>query len=251
MVFCTNRGHLDLFRHNPHVDVLRAARFWSAPLDYLVFLAKPRLFASTLYGDYSPGLAGKHAAQALVELMNLKTDDRQLEVFLTNEEESEADRMTQGMINPVALHVTSACSQNQNWPTGNWETLVRANSNFTFLQLGTSGEIRIPATIDLRGRTTVRQALAILKKVKAFVGVVSFLAHATNAVGTPGVVLFGPSTPSVWGHANNINLTLDLPCSPCIDVLHGTPCPYGAPCMSGLSVEQVSEALRKQVARCS
>lgn len=88
---------------------------------------------------------------------------------------------------------------------------------------------------------------ALLKGASGFVGVTSSFSHATNAFGTPGVVLFGPSAPEVWGHANNVNLSRNLPCAPCIDVLHNAPCPYGAECMQTITVAQVQEALRRQL----
>jgi hypothetical protein len=74
-------------------------------------------------------------------------------------------------------------------------------------------------------------------------------AHATSAFGTPGVVLFGASTPKVWGHSNNINLYKDLRCAPCIDLLFDSPCPYGKPCMTTISVGEVREALIAQLTK--
>jgi ADP-heptose:LPS heptosyltransferase len=248
-VYCLNRRHLELFQHNPHIDVLRAASFRAAPLDYLLYLTKRSLFSSTMFGEFSPDMMGKHVTEAVADVIDVKLDDHRVEVFLTGEEELEAEALTRKYENPVVVHVTSVTSANQNWPPEKWEALVRANPQFTFLQLGSSSETRIEAAVDMRGRTTLRQSIAILKYVKSFVGVVSFLAHATNAVGTPGVVLFGPSAPRVWGHPNNINLWRDLRCSPCIDMLRHAPCPYGAPCMSEISVESVSKALQEQTAR--
>jgi ADP-heptose:LPS heptosyltransferase len=113
--------------------------------------------------------------------------------------------------------------------------------------MGGRKEVRIDGTVDLRGATSLRLSVGLLKYVKSFIGVVSFLAHATNAVDTPGVVLFGPSAPEVWGHPNNINISRHLRCAPCIDTLIGEPCPYGAPCLSEITVEQVSAALAQQV----
>jgi ADP-heptose:LPS heptosyltransferase len=247
-VFCVNKGHLEIFTGNPHIDVLRPAQFRSAPLEHMLFKRKPSLFSNTLYGEFMPSLMRKHATTVLAEMLDVDLLDRRLEVFLTREENASAAALTGRYPNPVAIHVTSTCSANQHWPKAKWETLVAENRQYTFLQLGGGREAKISGAVDLRGTTTLREAIAILKHVRSFVGVVSFLAHATNAVGTRGVVLFGPSAPAVWGHPNNVNLTRDLPCSPCVDVLLGDPCPYGAPCMADISVEEVSAALELQVA---
>jgi ADP-heptose:LPS heptosyltransferase len=112
--------------------------------------------------------------------------------------------------------------------------------------VGLPGEPHVPGAVDLRGKTSLREVFALLKAASGFVGVTSSFSHATNAFGTPGVVLFGPSAPEVWGHANNVNLSRNLPCAPCIDVLHNAPCPYGAECMH-IPVAQVQEALRRQL----
>jgi ADP-heptose:LPS heptosyltransferase len=81
-----------------------------------------------------------------------------------------------------------------------WEALVASHPELTFVQLGSREESPIRGTVDMRGETSVRESVALLRHALAFVGVASFLAHATNATGTPAVVLFGPSAPNVWAH---------------------------------------------------
>jgi hypothetical protein len=50
----------------------------------------------------------------------------------------------------------------------------------------------------------------------------------------------------IWGHQNNINLFKDVSCSPCLDVLRSSKCPYNGECMHHISVEDVKNALKKQ-----
>jgi ADP-heptose:LPS heptosyltransferase len=248
-----NKGHFELFQKNPNIDVLKFATFRSAPLDYLLyhlrrtqFTGKTR-FTGNWYGNYMPAQMGVHATEVIAEMTGFQLTNRKLEVFLTPAEDEAARSLAARYSNPVAIHVTSNCSANQNWPKCKWEELVRVNRGYTFLQMGGRQEVRIDGTVDLRGETSLRLSVGLLKYVKSFIGVVSFLAHATNAVGTPGVVLFGPSSPAVWGHSNNINISRHLRCAPCIDILISDPCPYGAPCLSEITVEQVSAALAEQV----
>jgi hypothetical protein len=86
--------------------------------------------------------------------------------------------------------------------------------------------------------------MALLSKCHAFSGMDSFFSHCTNAFGLTGVVLFGDSSPVVWGHPNNINLYKELRCSPCIDILQGYECPYGLPCLNTITPNEVIEALK-------
>ncbi len=69
--------------------------------------------------------------------------------------------------------------------------------------------------------------------------------HIAAAVGTPALVLFGPTSPERWTPPGKLvtSLSLGLVCSPCTN--HGGErCPIGThACMKDLSVAQVEQAL--------
>jgi len=267
-VYCEKEAHYDLLRGNPYIDVLERvsqadiARLWRAVWSQVKALSGrrgvrlPRSIQWVMrkldhgvpfYGTMTPMLSGRHATQLIGEILNQRIADQKLEVHLSNREELAAKDILRGFMNPVILGISSSTSLNQHWAHSNWEQLVRRNPQYTFVQCGLESEPKIEGAVDLRGKTTVREAVALLKHAKSFVGVVSFLAHAAGAVGTAGVVLFGPSTPQVWGHSTNKNITKSLRCSPCIDLLNFIPCPYGAQCMSAITVEEIEAALREQI----
>ena len=56
------------------------------------------------------------------------------------------------------------------------------------------------------------------------------------------IVLFGSSTPTVWGYPSHINLYKDLPCQPCVDDQPST-CPEYR-CMLQISTDEVINAAR-------
>jgi heptosyltransferase-2 len=70
-------------------------------------------------------------------------------------------------------------------------------------------------------------------------------AHIAAAVGTPALVLFGPTSPERWTPPGRLvrALSLNLSCSPCTN--HGGErCPIGThACMKDLTVAQVEQAL--------
>ena len=70
-------------------------------------------------------------------------------------------------------------------------------------------------------------------------------AHIAAAVGTPALVLFGPTSPERWTPPGKLvtSLSLGLACSPCTN--HGGElCPLGThACMKDLAVAQVEQAL--------
>jgi ADP-heptose:LPS heptosyltransferase len=179
--------------------------------------------------------------------MGLKLEDKRIQVYLTEDEEKKGRLALAGYKNPIVIHNTSETSENKHWPLANWEQLVREMPEYTFVQLGLSGDMKVNGAIDLRGKTSFREALAILKSSMSFVGVDSSFAHATNAFDVPGVILFGATTPKVWGHGNNVNLYKSLRCAPCIDILVSSVCPYGKVCMTAISVSEVKDSLMKQL----
>jgi ADP-heptose:LPS heptosyltransferase len=250
VVYCTTASQYELYRRNPHIDRLVPPGRLNRCERWARTVALRTRFRYDIYGMLMPSMfCAKPATELIAGLLDARLADRRLEMFLSAEEDDAGRRLVASYDVPVVIHVTSRCSSNQHWPIDRWTELVRRNPHLTFVQLGLGDETRVPGAVDLRGKLDVRTAVAVLKHSRSFVGVVSFFAHATNAFDVPGVVLFGPSTPVVWAHPNNRNLNLGLPCAPCIDLLGGRPCPYGAPCLSEITVEQVQDALNAQLAR--
>ena len=147
------------------------------------------------------------------------------------------------------MHIHSRSSNNHHWAIENWGNLVRQLPEFTFIQLGMPDEPAVEGAIDWRGKTSMREAFCLLKYAASYVGVDSVHAHVSNAFDLPGVVLFGDSNPALWGHDNNINIYKGIRCSPCYYHLWGATCPYGNTCMKLITVDDVKEALLKQMAK--
>jgi ADP-heptose:LPS heptosyltransferase len=247
-VYCLSKSHMEVYKGNPHIDRLTMASFWANPALYLLYYLKKVKLYSIDYGHLIPSINySVNATEIIAGMLNVELKDKKIEVFLTGEEESAAKRILAEYRNPIVLHVSSITSKNQEWPLKNWEDLIGMMPDHTFIQLGLTNDAKVKGAIDLRGKTGFRVALAIIKHSLSFVGVVSSFSHATNAFDTPGVILFGASSPQVWGHSNNINIYKALRCAPCIDLLHGSLCPYGKPCMKSITVDDVRNALLRQL----
>lgn len=249
IVYSKNPTHKMVLDNNPHVDGLRRPNRWAKLEVGIIRLFRLDTFYIPNYGQFLPGLFCNKKAAALIaeQIFNVETGDGKVEIYLTPQEEARAKEILAPYRNPIVLHVIPRGSSNKMWPFGNWEALVRAMPDHTFLQIGQPDEKQVAAAIDLRGKISFREALALIKYASSFVGVDSSFAHATNAFDVPGVVLFGATTPDIWGHENNLNLYKKLRCSPCIDLLYDSRCPYNQLCMAEITVDEVRNALLQQM----
>ncbi|MEQ9813404.1 MAG: lipopolysaccharide heptosyltransferase II [Azospirillaceae bacterium] len=99
-----------------------------------------------------------------------------------------------------------------------------------------------PAAIDLTGRTTLAQAIALIARADQVVSNDSGLMHVAAALGRPQVALFGSSSPA---HTPPLNpaartIALGLDCQPCF----ARDCPLGhLNCLVGITPERVMAEL--------
>lgn len=108
------------------------------------------------------------------------------------------------------------------------------------IQLGSLQDPALPVDADLRGKTTLRQAAAILAGSSVFIGLEGFLTHLARAVDCPAVVLLGGrALTEIFGYSSNQNLTTSPECSPCT---RRTGCPHAMQCMTAIHPESVASA---------
>jgi ADP-heptose:LPS heptosyltransferase len=249
-VYCDSKHHKEVLMNNKHIDRLLTLGPVARVIFHLLVHLKFISIKHVNYARLGPSVFyQRNATNIIGEMLGVEIDDPRPECFLTEEEEKEADRALAEYNNPIVIHATAGSSPNKNWTAENWESLVLKNPQYTFLQIGSEDDEPIQGAINLCGKTSIRQAFGIVKKAKAFVGVDSIFAHAAAAFRQPAVILFGASTPLVWGHAGSINLYNPPHCSPCIELLARDPCPYGRKCMTNIAVSDVEYALSSLIAQ--
>jgi hypothetical protein len=115
------------------------------------------------------------------------------------------------------------------------------------VQLGSVRDPAIPGTLDLRGRTSLREAAAVLAAADVFVGLEGFLTHLARAVDCPAVVILGGRAPAeIFGYRANTNLTSFPVCAPCS---RRTGCPHNMQCMGEISPASVTAAALRWLAQ--
>lgn len=248
ILYCFNKRQQSVFRNNPYVDRITSTSFWKNPLAFIRYYLKLAPFFDDFYGHVIPTICySKNAKEIIAEMYGVELVDKNVQVFLSTKEDNDARKFMLQYRNPILLHITSLTSKNQEWPLDNWVELIKSMPDYDFLQIGLTNEEKVEGAVDIRGRHSFRETLAIIRHAKSFVGVNSSYAHATNAFNIPGVVIFGPAQPGIWGHPNNINLYNPHRCSPCLDLMHSSPCPYDKACIRSISVGEVRAALLKQL----
>lgn len=148
------------------------------------------------------------------------------------------------------------------WPTERFIAAaaeVRRRTSCQWLVLGGKGDVEIarevsasleraqsepPPPLNLAGKTTLRELMALLKLCRVLLTNDSGPMHIAAALGTPVVVPFGSTSPD-WtgpglpGDERHALLSAGAPCSPCFRRV----CPIDFRCMTAIGVEQAVEAI--------
>lgn len=119
-----------------------------------------------------------------------------------------------GVAGVTVLH-PGASSGARRWPASRWAAVARAevDAGRSVILTGDTGEVGLATEIAARagldpsavlaGGTSLLALLAVVAAADRVVCGDTGLAHAASAMGTPSVVLFGPTSPDVWGPPAN------------------------------------------------
>jgi ADP-heptose:LPS heptosyltransferase len=151
------------------------------------------------------------------------------------------------VIQSAALGSTVPMKNKEWYPERFQEVAKQLQGKASLIQLGTPLDPPLKGALDLRGKTSLREAAAILANSQVFVGLVGFLMHLARSVDCRSVIVFGGrEAPGITGYIANKNLVGATPCSPCW--LDNT-CDYDRQCMKMIPVEAVVDATMQQITR--
>jgi heptosyltransferase-2 len=159
----------------------------------------------------------------------------------------------------VALGVGSQNSRAKRWPAERYAALadrLAAEIGAAVILVGTKedsdaasrviGNATLPVT-DLTGKTTLSEVVDILAVSDLLVANDMGLAHVAAAVGTPVIVIFGPTKHETTRPftSNALVIRKNVECSPCML----RDCPIDHRCMTRISVDEVFEAAKAALTR--
>ena len=186
----------------------------------------------------------------------------------------------------IAIHPGSgAYAPARRWPAARFaavaDRLIAAGAQIVLLGGAEEHDLRrsmlaqmqhAGRVLDLGGRTTLHQLVAVLGSCTLFVGNDGGVMHVAAAAGTPVVAVYGPTDPRAWGpwspepwqpcrsYPNGVEVLQSGPhrtlkaaiaCSPCIYRGRGLGDPNGCPdrtCLRRITVAQVSETVFDRLA---
>ncbi len=152
--------------------------------------------------------------------------------------------------NYVVFAPFSAYGAAKMWPAEKWEVFLDKVSdkfkNILFVMLGTKKDSHVffknrKNLVDLRGRTSVGEAFALIKSARVFAGNDSGLMHVADALNVPSVGIFASSSPLWTGMRSKygIHVKSNEKCSPCFE----NKCRFGHyDCMKNIGIDEVYNA---------
>lgn len=113
------------------------------------------------------------------------------------------------LVSPWARNTTEGRPSPKNYP--HWKAVVDGLSKIghELIQVSCSGEPDVPGVARRMNNLPLKQIAELLKTCKTWLAPDNFLPHMAWTIGQPGVVIFGPSSPDIFGHPENINLLKD------------------------------------------
>jgi hypothetical protein len=138
---------------------------------------------------------------------------------------------------------------NKQWPVERFQRLVEdgVRRGRRFVQIGSAGDPPLAGVTDLRGRTSLREAAAVLHQARLFVGLTGFLMHLARAVDCPAVIVYGGrEPPELTGYICNINIANRPNCAPC---WQRNRCEFHRICLEAITVQEVAAAIENALAR--
>jgi hypothetical protein len=197
-----------------------------------------------------PGSPTDHIIISMCERTSIRGEVELRPHLTLSGEERSAGRVTSRP--QIALQTSSLGARfpmrNKQWHDDRLQLVANAlKDDFDLVQLGAASDPQLDAALDLRGKTSVRQAAAVLAQSRLFIGPVSGLMHLARAVDCRSVIVYGGREhPFQSGYSANENLFWAGPCAPC---WQRDECDFDRVCMSSILPEAVIAAARRQLDR--
>jgi lipopolysaccharide biosynthesis protein/GT2 family glycosyltransferase/ADP-heptose:LPS heptosyltransferase/tetratricopeptide (TPR) repeat protein len=209
-------------------------------------------------------LPDEHIVDAYARAAGLTISDRTPEIYLGQDERAACVQFLESCGLDLekkfcVMQITSGWHL-RDWPTDRFRDVARALEwdDISSVILGQSPDPAIDFGIDLRGRTSIREAAAIIEKCTLLVTIDSSLMHMGYAFRRPTISLFGCTDPEkrVPDWARSTALYSDVECRGChhrqrpVPIVTAPSCPWETVrCMDRLASDRVIAVAKLELAK--
>ncbi len=186
---------------------------------------------------------------ALLKSLNLNVTREKLFLKITPKENLDTYLKKFEHRKKIALHLGN--KEYKNWGEENFEkliALIKKDFDCVIFLLGKKEDKFIKEAIDLREKMNIDEITYFISKMDLMIGNDTGLMHIAEAVGTPFIVIFGPTDEKRIGpytpSPNFISICKDLPCRPCYEIGKPVTCKHRK-CLSEIKVEEVYKTAYK------
>ncbi len=113
------------------------------------------------------------------------------------------------IISPYSRKLLNGKNNPKNYPYWNSVCLLLKFKGYEIVQIGVEGEEIVDGVNEVMFNLSFLQLEKLVLKCKGWISVDNFFQHFCYLLNKPGVVIFGPSDPLIFGHFLNINLLKD------------------------------------------
>jgi heptosyltransferase-2 len=202
-----------------------------------------------------PWDAHKHEVSSTLDVLKaagIPVTDDDLEAWISEEELAEVDEIAPQLKNTSQCYLVHAAAAHPDkvYPIESWSQILHSlyeQARLTPVFTGAESDYQLYERlsvesgvncINLAGRLTLRQSMAVYKKLRFAICVDSGPAHMSAAVGTPTLAIFGPTDPVRWrpfGKNHEAIYDNELTCRPC----HYKKTCIDRPCLTHLSPSKI------------
>jgi len=221
-IFVFTKRRSELFENNPDVTACYDARVVMEKNLSLYKRAIP--LSEYTYADFKNAQKPRHLIDRMYDLAGINVQNRiyQPRIYLTQREldyrKWRLERLPRPLVAVAPSGKITTKIPNKFYAIEKWQQLaiLLKKANISVIQVGDKREGPLLEGAGNWRNLGFRKTASILRHCDAVITHVSGIMHLATAVNTPCIALYGGAEdPLVSGYPCNINITTDLPCSPC------------------------------------
>ncbi|MGA2916034.1 MAG: glycosyltransferase [Sedimentisphaerales bacterium] len=221
-IFVLTKRRWEVFENNPNVAACYNARKMMKKFPEIY--KKAILLSEYTYADFRNAKEVKHMIDRMYDLIGINVQNRiyQPEIYLTQKEldyrHCRLQRLSRPLVAVAPSGKITTKIPNKFYAIEKWLRLAALlkKANITVIQVGDKREGPLLEGARNWRNLGYRKTASVLRHCDAIITHVSGIMHLATAVGTPCITIYGGTEdPLVSGYPCNINITTDLPCSPC------------------------------------